>query len=67
MKRVPSVRLTANGSDRMLIREVLLFAEALRDYYREMAALADGGIVPAEIVRSVGELPDQHPDDPAAT
>ena len=41
----------------MRIREVLLFAEALRDYYREMAALAEGGMIRAEIIRPpVGEL-----------
>src|SRR5262249_50243725 len=44
----------------MRLREVLLFAEALGDYYRVMAALARDGIIhPAPARRPAGELADE--------
>src|SRR5262245_38951726 len=49
----------------MRLREVLLFAEALRDYYREMAALARDGIIrPAPTRRLAGARADGEAGDP---
>jgi hypothetical protein len=62
--------LTKIGRDRpmnweevMNLREVLLFAEALRAYYREMAALASDGIITAApLRRPAGEPPGEETD-----
>jgi hypothetical protein len=52
-----------NWEELMNLREVLLFAEALRDYDREMAALArDGVITPAPFRRPAREPPGEEPD-----
>lgn len=59
-----AVPLTRAGRDKplnwdevMRLREVLLFAEALRDYYREMAALARDGIISTGPIRRPAGTP----------